>query len=68
MEDYRDNVRFNNSGYYDPTAGIAIERETKEYRRFQKLLKAIFDICELSGYHLEGRITVTDVKTGRIWK
>lgn len=61
-------ARINGSGCYDPTAGIAIENEMKEYGRFRKLLDAIFTICELSGYHLEGRITVKDVKTGRIWR
>lgn len=37
-------------------------------KRFQKLLRLIFTICELSGFHLEGRITVRDKNTGRIWK
>lgn len=37
-------------------------------KRFQKLLRLIFAICELCGFHLEGRITVRDEKTGRIWK
>ena len=37
-------------------------------KRFQKLLRIIFTICDLCGFHLEGRITVRDKKTGRIWK
>ena len=62
------NVYVNNSKCADPTAGEAISHIDKESERFHKLLTTIFTICELSGYHLEGRITIKDKKTGRIWK
>lgn len=40
----------------------------EEYNRFRQLLKLIFTICELCGFHLEGRISVKDMKTGKVWK
>lgn len=61
-------VRKNGSGYNDPTACEAIRTVDRENARFYKLLDTIFNICELSGFHLEERITVKDKETGRVWK
>ena len=58
----------NGSGCYDPTAYEAIRNLNDEGNRFYMLLDIIFNICELSGFHLEGRIEVKDKKTGRIWR
>lgn len=65
---YYDEARRNGSGYIDPTAGAAITNADEEYERFRNLLTLIFKLCELSGFHLEGRITVKDDKTGRVWR
>lgn len=68
-------IRKNGSGYFDPTAYKAMKNidkpktnKSKDLQRFEKLLDTIFNICELSGYHLESRIVVTDKKTGRVWR
>ena len=53
----------NSSGYVDPTAYAAIKNIDAESERFQKLLTAIFTICDL-----EGRIVVRDKRTGKIWR
>lgn len=67
----------NSEGYHDPTACEAIrkvdadrkqKRKSKDLLRFEQLLNVIFNVCELSGYHLECRIVVRDKKTGRIWR
>ena len=58
----------NSSGYVDPTAYAAIKNIDNESKRFQKLLAAIFTICELSGFHLEEHIVVKDIHTGKVWK
>lgn len=61
----------NGSGCYDPTAYKAIknvDNDEDDGARFYMLLDTIFNICELSGFHLEGRIEVKDKKTGRIWR
>ena len=64
----------NESGVVDPTAYLAIKKVDKEKaydeesKRFYKLLYTIFDICELSGFTLEGRIFLRDRRTGKLWK
>jgi hypothetical protein len=54
----------NGSGCKDLTAYEAI----KHVERLKKLLMMIFDICELAGFHVEGRIVLKDKKTGKIWR
>lgn len=61
-------LKRNGSGYTDPTAYNAIKNADKESERFYKLLYMIFDICELSGFSIEGRITLKDNKTGKVWR
>lgn len=64
-------LKKNASGCNDPTAYEAIVnvmREQEEKDRFHKLLKAIFEICELSDFHVEERIVVKDMRTGKIWR
>lgn len=61
-------IRRNASGISDPTAYNAIRRADAERERFTKLLDTIFAICELSGFHIEGRIVVRDLKTGKVWR
>ena len=65
----------NGSGCYDPTAYKAMKRVEaderkygRDYERFYNLLNTIFYICELAGFHVEGRIVLTDKKTGKVWK
>lgn len=58
----------NSEGYTDLTAYQAIKNVDKEDEKFQKLLHMIFDICELAGFEIEGRITLVNKKTGRIWR
>lgn len=41
---------------------------SKENERFDKFIKAIFMICDLSGFELKSRITVVDKRTGRVWR
>lgn len=40
----------------------------EDEERFHKLLNTIFTICELAGFHIEGRIAIKDCKTGKIWR
>lgn len=62
----------NGSGYYDPTAYKAMKRVEaderkygRDYERFYNLLNTIFYICELAGFHVEGRIVLTDKRQER---
>lgn len=63
-----DDLRKNKSGYNDPTAYKAITNVDREQERFEKFLKTIFNIAELSGFHIDERIVVSDKKTGRVWR
>ena len=63
-----DKDKINGSGYLDPTAYIAMKNVGKEEERFHKYLNAVFLISELSGFHIDNRIEVTDLRTGRVWK
>lgn len=61
-------LRRNASGYFDPTACEAIKNVDDETVRFQKLLTAIFTMCELAGFHVEERIVIKDNRTGKVWR
>lgn len=58
----------NASGYVDPTAYEAVKNIDTDTARFQKLLTAIFAICELAGFHIEERIVIRDLKTGKVYR
>ena len=59
--------RKNCEGYSDPTTYSALYDIDAE-ERFHKLLKVIFALCEIAGFSLEGRITLRDKKTGKVWR
>ncbi len=61
-------LRKNGEGYSDPTAYAAMRTVSGEDEKFQKLLDTLFNICELSGFHIENRIVFRSKKTGRVWK
>lgn len=63
-----ENPRKNHEGYSDPTAYEAMRNTDTEDERFRKLLNTIFTVCELSGFHLEGRIILKDTQTGKVWR
>ena len=63
-----DHIRKNASGYSDPTAYQAIKNIENEDDKFHKLLDTIFNICELSGFHLEERIVLKDKNTGKVYR
>ena len=58
----------NASGCPDPTAYKTIKNIDKEIERFHKLLHTIFNICELSGFRIEGRIVLVDEATGKVYR
>jgi hypothetical protein len=69
--DPKKDPRRNASGCWDLTAYEAIrnvDREADAERRYKKLLSTIFYICDLAGFHIEGRITIRDKKTGKVWR
>lgn len=69
-----DDLKVNAAGYNDPTAYQAITNVEKERRhksgenRRDRLLSMIFNLCELSDFHLENRLVLKDKKTGKVWR
>ena len=61
-------LRKNASGCTDLTAYHAIKNIDREDYNFHKLLHTIFNICELSGFRIEGRIVFVDEVTGKVWR
>lgn len=62
-------IRKNGSGYSDPTPYKAIKNiENENNIRFYKLLHTIFHVCELAGFEIEGRMTLRDKRTGKVWR
>lgn len=61
-------IRKNKEGYHDPTPCGVLTKEQKDEERFQRLLATIFYICENAGFHIEGRMVIKDVKSGKIWR
>lgn len=66
MNDYE--IKRNGEGYPDPTAYVVLKKEDEEYERFHKLLNTIFYVCEMAEFHIEERIVIKDLRSGRIWK
>jgi hypothetical protein len=69
--DPKKDPRRNASGYMDMTAYEAIknvDREAEAEKRYKKLLSTIFYICDLAGFHIEGRLEIRDKKTGKVWR
>lgn len=62
----------NSEQYPDPTAHDAIknieEKEKAEQARFGKFIHTVLCMCDIAGYEVQGRITLIDKKSGRIWK
>jgi hypothetical protein len=68
-------LKRNGSGYVDMPAYRAIKNAEKEvapvdpdYERFKKLLGCIRRVCELSGFSFDGRLEVTDLNSGKVWR
>lgn len=61
-------LRRNGSGYVDPTAYEAIKSVDNVEKRVKKLMRVIFAMCDLAGFHLEERIVLRDKRTGEIYK
>lgn len=63
----KNNPTRNEEGYLDITAYEVIKKQ-EEKEKFKKFITEVFHLCNRYGYVIDGRITVIDKKTGRIWK
>lgn len=66
-----ENPKLNASGCKDLTAYEAIKSVTAEEKaeeRFKKLLSTLFYICDIAGFHIEGRLVLKDKRTGKVFR
>ena len=61
-----DDLKRNASGCIDPTAYIAITNI--DNKRFKQLIRTIVYICDLAGFEIQGKITLKNRRSGRLWK
>ncbi len=43
-------------------------RNIEDEMRVKKLLKMIFELCDVFGFRVRGRITLVDRRTNKVWK
>lgn len=63
-----DDLKRNASGCVDPTAYQAITNIDNEQKRFKQLIRTIVYICDLAGFEIQGKITLKNRRSGRLWK
>lgn len=63
-----DDLKRNASGCIDPTAYQAITSIDNEQKRFKQLIRTIVYICDLAGFEIQGKITLKNRRSGRLWK
>ena len=63
-----DNPKRNESGCMDLTAYQAITNIDNEQKRFKQLIRTIVYICDLAGFETQGKITLKNRRSGRLWK
>lgn len=68
MSSRGNDVRYNASGYYDPTAYAAIMTLEEEEAAKNKLMKTVKYICRLAGFEIENRIVLHNVRSDRYWR
>lgn len=68
MANNKKEFKKNSSGYTDPTAYEAVKNIDAETERFERLLTAIFAMCDAAGFRLEERIVLKDKRTGKVWR
>lgn len=67
--DRKDNIRYNGSGYSDPTAFQAYKNIRKDKSNLaSKVAKTIQNVAHLAGFEIVGRVTLRDVETGEVFK
>lgn len=61
-------LKRNHEHYMDPTPYEAMTKHDREKERVSRLIHAIFSICELAGFDIDGRIILIDKKSGKVWR
>lgn len=68
MANRKNSLKYNGSGYYDPTAYAVLNDMMKQPREVHRLISKMKDLAEANGYEVVGRIVLKDKKTGKVFK
>ena len=61
----KENTYVNHEGYYDPTAGKAIENTERMPTKIYEIYKALSHVASLHGLEIMG---LRDCRTGKVWR
>lgn len=61
-------LRKNASGCNDPTAYQAIHNIDEEEEAFKKLFRTLRYICNVAGFEFDGRVSIRNKESGRVYK
>lgn len=67
--DRKTSIKYNSSGYYDPTPYEAIKKvRTERDELASKLVSMLQNMTHLVGFEIVGRIALRDKETGEVYK
>jgi hypothetical protein len=58
----------NTEGYPDPTAYGALSKIEREEAHAKKMRSILGEVCEMSGYRIQGKLILMDKRTGYTYK
>lgn len=58
----------NHEGYSDTVPYEVDRKMAKEYERVRRLIRTVHYICDLAGFEIDGRISLVDKETHKIWR
>jgi len=68
MGDRKNDLRFNGSGYYDPTPYEAIKHISEREKLSGRVVRTLQNVAHLAGFEIVGRIQLRDKESGEIYK
>jgi len=58
----------NSEGYPDLTVYAALKNIEREEEQVQRLRKTLSQICDLAGFRVQGKISLIDKRSGKVWR
>lgn len=65
---HRKSMHTNGEGYKDDTAYAAMRKVQEEEQRIREVVQALHRVASLAGFHIENRMTLVDIKTGKTYR
>ena len=54
--------------FYDSDTWANMSNDEREEIRLKRLIKTLFYICDLAGFHIDERIVLRDKYSGNVWR